>query len=114
MICPDLWICPHCGRKFAHRNQWHSCGQYTVESHLDNAGTQVVALYERFVELVNNCGEVIIEATKTSINFKSPGLFAVVHLQKKGLQVGLWLPRRIDHPRIMRIIPIHPRNMPII
>jgi predicted transport protein len=81
-----------------------------VQSHLDNASPQVGALYERFVELVNNCGDVIIEATKTSIAFKSPGLFAVVHIQKKGLKVGFWLPRRIDHPRIFRVEAITPQE----
>ncbi len=110
MTTPNLWTCPDCGRQFAQRNQWHSCDRYTVQSHLDNASPQVGELYERFVELVNNCGEVIIEATKTSIAFKSPGLFTVVHFQKKGLKVGFWLPRRIDHPRITRNEAITPQE----
>ena len=110
MTSPNLWTCPDCGRIFAQRNQWHSCGSYSVQSHLDNASPQVGELYQRFVELVKECGEVIIEATKTSIAFKSPGLFAVVHFQKKGLKVGFWLPRRIDHPRITRIEAITPQE----
>lgn len=110
MINPDLWFWPHCGRQFTNRNQSHSCAIYTVESHLEGTSPQVALLYKHFVELVNKFGEVIIEATKTSITFKSPGLFAVVHLQKKGLQVGLWLPRRIDHPRIMRIYSNSPQE----
>jgi len=99
----DLWTCPHCGRQFTNRNQSHSCARYTVESRLESTSPQVASLYAHFVELVNNCGEVIIEATKTSITFKSPGLFAVVHFQKMGLQVSFWLPRRIENSRILRI-----------
>jgi len=57
----------------------------------------------QFVDLVENCGETIVEATKTSIAFKSPGLFTVVHFQKNGLKVSFWLPRRIDPARISRI-----------
>jgi hypothetical protein len=81
-----------------------------VVSHLEGTSPQVALLHKHFVELVNKCGEVIIEATKTSITFKSPGLFAVVHLQNQGLQVGFWLPRRFDHPRIMRIFSNSPQE----
>ena len=109
MITRHLWTCPHCGRKFSNRNQSHACERYTVEDHLATANPQVARLYDRFVELVNNCGEVMVEATKTSIAFKSPGLFAVVHLQKSGLQVGFWLPRRVrtssHHARIRQFPP---------
>ena len=62
------------------------------------------------MEYVGNCGEMIIEATKTSISFKSPRLFAVVHLQKQGIKVGFWLPRRIDHARIIRSEAISPQE----
>ena len=110
MITRHLWTCPHCVRKFTNRNQSHACERYTVEDHLTTANPQVARLYDRFVELVNNCGEVMVEATKTSIAFKSPGLFAVVHLQKSGLQVGFRLPRKVEHPRIMRVYANSPQE----
>lgn len=81
-----------------------------MENHLERASPQVAALCKHFVELVNNCGETIIEATKTSVTFKAPGLFAVVHFQVKGLRVSFWLPRRVDHPRIMRVYAISPQE----
>jgi len=110
MKTPNLWTCPDCGRVFTQRNQWHSCGRYTVQSHLDAVSPLVGELYKDFVELVQGCGEVIIEATKTSIAFKSPGLFAVLHFQKQSLKVGFWLPRRIDHARITRVEMITPQE----
>lgn len=110
MIIRHLWTCPHFGRQFTNRNQSHACQRYTVEDHLADVNLQVTRLYERFVELINNRGEVLVEATKTSTALKSPGLFAVVHMQKKGLKVGFWLPRRIEHPRISRIEAITPQE----
>lgn len=74
------------------------------------ANPHAAALFMKFAELVDNCGEVIKEATKSSISFKSPRLFAVVHFQKKGLLVAFWLPRRIDHVRIMRIYANSPQE----
>ena len=110
MTTNDLWTCPCCGRRFVNPNQSHACGRYSVEDHLEGASPLVAKLFEQFVELVDNCGETIVEATKTSIAFKSPGLFAVVHFQKKGLKVGFWLPRRIDHTRIIRTEAISPQE----
>lgn len=110
MPMEDLWTCPHCARQFVNINQSHACGRYSVEDHLAGASPLVATLFDQFVELVDNCGETIIEATKTSIAFKSPGLFAVVHIQKQGIKVGFWLPRRIDHPRFIRIEAISPRE----
>ena len=110
MTTNDLWTCPRCGRRFVNPNQSHACGRYSVEDHLESASPLVATLFEQFVELVGNCGEMIIEASKTSISFKSPGLVAVVHLQKQGIKVGFWLPRRIDHARIIRSEAILPQE----
>ena len=71
MTTRDLWTCPQCGRQFTNRNQSHSCARYTVEDHLVSTNTKVASIYTHF-------GEVIIEATKTSITFKSPELFAIL------------------------------------
>ena len=83
MIIRHLWTCPHCGRQFTNRNLSHPCQRNTVEDRLASANPYVARLYDRFVELINNCGEVLVEPTKTSTTLKSPGLFAVVHMQKR-------------------------------
>ena len=99
----DLWTCPYCQRQFSTRNQSHACGYYTVEQHLEMANPEVITLYKKFAEMVENCGVTIIEATKTSITFKTPDIFAVAHLQKSGLRIAFWLPHPVQHPRIQRI-----------
>ena len=81
-----------------------------MQDHLEGASPLVATLFEQFVEFVDNCGETIIEATRTSVSFKSPGLFAVVLFQNKGLKVTFWLPRRINHPRITRSEAITPQE----
>jgi hypothetical protein len=60
--------------------------------------------------MVGNCGNALIEATKTSITFKTPAIFAVVHLQKNGLRIAFWLPRPIQHPRIQHIYSNSPHS----
>jgi hypothetical protein len=106
----EIWSCPHCQRQFTHPNQSHACGFFTAANHLANANPEVVALYDQFVVLVKNCGDVIIEATKTSIVFKTPAMIAVVHLKKQGLRAAFWLSRPVQHPRIRRIYSDSPNS----
>jgi hypothetical protein len=30
-----LWTCPKCGHRFVTRNMWHSCSDYSLESHFE-------------------------------------------------------------------------------
>ena len=48
VVVQALWKCPKCGRRFANRNQWHSCGSYTVAQHTAGRDPHVIALYEGF------------------------------------------------------------------
>src|SRR5947207_2932487 len=52
-----LWPCPQCGRRFANRNQSHSCGQFTVEQLLEGKPQGVIELYDRLAECLQRCGE---------------------------------------------------------
>lgn len=110
MTFKSLWTCPLCGRKFANRNQSHSCGHYTVKRHLKGKTPHVRSLYERFVELVNQCGPVTIEPTKTRIGFQVRMIFATVSLKADGLDAHVVLSRRLENPRFARIESISPRN----
>jgi ABC-type ATPase with predicted acetyltransferase domain len=65
-----LWRCPKCGRWFANRHQEHSCGSYSVEDFLRGKSPAAVALFQRFVELVQSCGDVLIAPAKTRVGFQ--------------------------------------------
>jgi hypothetical protein len=55
-----LWTCPHCGHSFVNVNQPHSCGKHTVAEFLEDKNAAAVALFHRFVALVETCGPVIV------------------------------------------------------
>ncbi len=106
----QLWRCPRCGRRFANRNQWHSCGRYTVQAYLKGKTPAVVALYRRFCALVRRCGPVILVPTKTMIGFQVRMAFADVILRKRWLDAYVILARRLENPRFTHIASISPRN----
>jgi hypothetical protein len=97
-----LWTCPRCRRQFVHRNQAHSCGQFTVEQLLDGKPTEMVELYERLADLIGRAGEVVVAPTKTRVLFKVRTVFASVAVNKNWLEVLFVLGRRLRHRRIKK------------
>jgi hypothetical protein len=97
-----LWTCPHCRRRFTHRNQAHSCGRFTVEQLLDGKPPEVVELYDRLAEMLKQCGEVVVAPTKTRVLFKVRTVFATVAVGKGRLDVVLVLGRRLKNRRIKK------------
>jgi hypothetical protein len=98
----ELWTCPRCRRQFKNRNQAHSCGQFTVEQLLDGKPSEVAELYERLVDVICRCGEVVIAPTKTRVLFKVRTVFASVAVSKNWLDVLFVLGRRLKHRRIKK------------
>jgi hypothetical protein len=97
-----LWTCPGCRRQFKNRNQAHSCGQFTVEQHLDGKSPEVIELYDRLAELIQRCGEVVVAPTKTRVLFKIRTVFATVAVTRNWLELVFVLGRRLSSRRIKR------------
>jgi hypothetical protein len=100
---PDpLWTCPRCRRQFVHRNQAHSCGQFCVEQLLEGKPPDMVALFDRFMDLIHRSGDVVIAPTKTRVLFKVRTVFATVAVARNWLDVVFVLDRRLKHSRIKK------------
>ena len=79
---------------------------WTVEDHLRDKPAAVVALYRRFVELVQACGPFDYAVSKTGISFKgSRRGFAGAKPKAHSLDGYLDLQRRVEDPRIRRASP---------
>jgi Domain of unknown function (DUF5655) len=105
-----MWKCDGCGRRFANRNQSHSCGRYTLRSHLRGRTPQAVAVFRAFVKMARRCGRVIILPEKTRIAFQVRMSFAAVSFRRDGLNGHVVLARRLENPRFTSIQTISPRN----
>jgi hypothetical protein len=80
--------------------------EWTVEDHLRDKPPVVVALYRRFVELVQACGPFEYAVSKTAITFKgSRRGFAGAKPKAHSLDGYLDLQRRVEDPRVRRASP---------
>jgi hypothetical protein len=75
---------------------------WTVEDHLADQPASSIALYERFVELVSQCGSFTYSVSKTSITFKGASRgFAGARPYRLGLRGYLDLQRTVEDRRIL-------------
>ena len=106
-----LWKCNECGRQFANTKQSHSCGVYTVEQFLSNKPAHAVSLYQRFAELVADCGPFLSAPVKTRIGFQVRMIFAAVYnFTEEFIDGHVVLARRLESPRFRKIESFSPRN----
>ena len=106
---PPLWTCPKCGARFVNRNQWHSCGRATLDAWLDGLGPGGLALYRRFVALVEACGEIHVAPAKTRIAFLGRVRFAsITRLRDDEMVCTFALPRARRSPRFARVEEVVP------
>jgi hypothetical protein len=79
---------------------------WTVQDHLRGKTPAVIALYQRFVELVEACGPFEYSVSKTAITFKgSRRGFAGAKPTSRSLDGYLDLQRRVEDPRIRTASP---------
>jgi hypothetical protein len=107
----SAWSCPACRRRFAKRNQAHSCSSRSVESHFEGKPAALRAVFARLVRELKKTGPLRVDAVSGSINLISRHHFAGVHVRKEYLRLGFILDRELRHPRILRVERLGPRRI---
>lgn len=92
-----MWTCPKCKQKFVNTNQWHSCGQNTVENFLANKTEKALGLYELIISEFKKIGDFELHPAKTRIALNKKMRFASINkLGKDYLDAHLVFTQRFD------------------
>jgi Domain of unknown function (DUF5655) len=105
-----LWRCATCGRRFANRNQQHSCGLQGLERHFEGRSTEVRDIFNAFLRELQSLGRVRVLPEKTRIAFQSRMSFAQLTIRRNWVTGHLVLARRVASPKFTRVETISPRN----
>lgn len=62
-----MWTCPKCHHKFVNRNQWHSCGHYSVAGFLEGKSRKAIDLFNYFIQAYQKIGPVELHPVKTRV-----------------------------------------------
>ena len=104
-----MWVCPRCGVQFVNRNQWHSCRRATLDDWLGGLGPAGMALYRRFVAIIEACGDYHVAPAKTRIAFLGQVRFAsITRLRDDAMVCSFALPSALRSPRLARVEEVVP------
>ena len=105
-----LSACPRCKRRFANRNQSHSCGRHDLAHHFQGKDRTIRLLFEAIRRAIATCGPVIVLPERTRIAFQVRMSFAQLTPRQHWIDGHVVLARRLPHPRFRRIDTISRRN----
>jgi Domain of unknown function (DUF5655) len=106
-----LWQCPRCHRRFANRNQTHTCARLQdIEHHFRGKDPAIRKLFDAVRRAVRACGPVIVLPEQSRIAFQVRMSFAQVTPRQRWLDGHVVLARRRPHPRFRKIETFSPRN----
>ena len=108
----SLWRCPRCGRKFANRNQTHTCAPPgRLADHYAGRDPSVVATFRALVAAARRNGPVTVLPEKTRIAFHARMSFAAFALKKHWIDGHVVLARRRESTRFRTVQVFSPRNV---
>ena len=103
-----MWTCPKCGNRFVNKNQYHSCKRHKLSDPFEGKPDKIRALFDRFREIVEAQGPVTMIPYSDAVGFMVRVRFCNATPKTRWLDIGLWLPRRVESPRFRRVETIYP------
>lgn len=80
--------------------------EWTVDDHLRDKPAESVAMFHRFVELLDSIGPYHVSPSKTTVTFKGPRRgFAGARPDRRGLLGYFDIQRRVEDERITSVTP---------
>lgn len=107
-----MWQCPRCARRFAQRNQTHTCAAVQdLGRHFAGREPAVRACFERVLEVVRRNGPVVVLPERTRIALQVRMSFAAFVARRRWLDDHVVLARELSSPRFRRIEVFSARNV---
>ena len=103
------WSCPRCARTFAHEGQFHSHDTVDVDDHFAGRAKHLRMCFDKLIGSLPS--DVQVEALKTVIILSARTTFAFITVQTRRLKVGVFLDRRLDSPRVVKVDVISSRKI---
>jgi hypothetical protein len=85
------------------RNLSHSCVRVRLADHFRGKPVDRRRTWNRWVAVARSCGPVTAYAQKSRIVIMARVRFAGAVVHTSYLDAGLWLRRRVDHPRLRKV-----------
>jgi len=103
-----MWFCPKCKREFEKLNQWHSCGNFSIDKLLLGKTEGTIKLFHNLMKILENLGNVEFEAVQTAIRIsRQKVLFAMIRILKNSINMEIVVKRKVVDFPILKAVKIN-------
>jgi hypothetical protein len=103
------WRCPSCGRRFEHKDQFHSHDTVDLDAHFAGRPDR---LREAFAALIASLPpDVEVDALRSVIVLSARTTFSFITVQARRLLVGVFLQRPLDSGRVVKVNHVSPSKV---
>ncbi len=74
-----MWTCAKCRQRFVNRNQWHSCGQFSLATFLDGKPDRAIGLLDYFLSEYRKIGDFVLHPVKTRVALLTKMRFCAIN-----------------------------------
>jgi Domain of unknown function (DUF5655) len=103
------WTCPSCARTFAREDQFHSHDAVGVDAHFAGRPERLRVSFDKLIGSLPP--DVRVEALRTVIVLTTRRTFSFITVQAERLLVGVFLDRRLDSSRVVKVDPVSSRKV---
>ncbi len=92
-----MWTCPLCAQDFVRDNQYHSCRDKTIADFFAKKSPHLLELFEHFITVFQELGDVKYHATKTMIAFSVKTRIAyLTRVGKNFIDISFMFKKKFD------------------
>ncbi|MGB3545945.1 MAG: DUF5655 domain-containing protein [Saprospiraceae bacterium] len=97
-----MWTCPNCERPFKSANQWHICGEKTIDEIFEGKPDEVVLAFDDVLVATAEWEPNLITPARKAIMFTNKRAWLVVRPMTKVLEVSFFTDSIIHSPLLHR------------
>ena len=91
-----MWTCPGCNRRFKTANQWHSCGETTIDEIFAKSSDELILTFDRILTEVVSWEPCTVGAAKKAVVFTSKKAWLILRPLKKELDLKFYCDQPIE------------------
>jgi len=95
-----MWTCPKCNRPFQTTNQWHICGEKTIDDIFEGKPDNVLFAFDDVLLATEDWQPNVITAARKAVIFSNKRAWLIVRPMTKVLDVAFYTEEIIVHPAI--------------
>lgn len=85
-----MWICPNCHRPFRSPNQWHICGEKTIDEIFERTTDDVILAFDDLLVATADWEPNLVTPARKAVMFTNKRAWAVVRPLKTKLDISFF------------------------